>query len=234
VVQRTSATGRQIRNKILSSIPEDEFRLLQPHLEFCALQHHSILYEPHRDIVQDAYFQNAGMVALVVATQDGQTVEVGVVGNEGMVGMPSLVGVRKSPAHAIVQIGSEGFRVKMSLLQATLKSAPRLQEMLNRYAVLQGLQAAQTAACNRWHSVEQRLARWLLVSRDKAASSSLPITHDFLATMLGTDRPSVSLAAAILQKKKAIEYSRGAVMILNRKKLQSAACECYEIIQEFM
>ena len=119
-------------------------------------------------------------------------------------------------------------------LHSVLKSAPRLQEMLNRYAILRGLQIAQTAACNRLHNVEQRLARWLLITQDRAGSSVLPITHDFLAGMLGTDRPSVSLAAAILQKKKMIEYQRGAVKILNRKKLEGAACECYKIIQQLV
>jgi CRP-like cAMP-binding protein len=190
--------------------------------------------DANRGPQEQAYFPNTGMVALVVATEDGQTVEVAMVGNEGMVGTASLAGVRKSPLRAIVQISSEGFRVKLSALQTILKSAPHLREMLNRYAVVQGLQVAQTAACNRLHNVEQRLARWLLMTQDRFDSNVLPITHDFLATMLGTDRPSVSLAAGILQKKQAIEYTRGTVKILNRKKLEVAACECYGIIQQFL
>jgi CRP-like cAMP-binding protein len=104
---------------------------------------------------------------------------------------------------------------------------------LSRYAVVQGIQVAQTAACNRLHDLEQRLARWLLMAQDRVASASLFITHDFLATMLGTDRPSVSLAAGVLQKKRNIEYSRGAVKILNRRKLENSACECYAVIQQF-
>jgi CRP-like cAMP-binding protein len=190
--------------------------------------------DANRGPQEQAYFPNTGMVALVVATEDGQTVEVAMVGNEGMVGTASLAGVRKSPLRAIVQISSEGFRVKLSALQTILKSAPHLREMLNRYAVVQGLQVAQTAACNRLHNVEQRLARWLLMTQDRFDSNVLPITLDFLATMLGTDRPSVSLAAGILQKKQAIEYTRGTVKILNRKKLEAAACECYGIIQQFL
>jgi CRP-like cAMP-binding protein len=105
--------------------------------------------------------------------------------------------------------------------------------MLSRYAVVQGMQVAQTAACNRLHDVEQRLARWLLMVQDRVNSESLPITHDFLATMLGTDRPSVSVAAGVLQKKKLIEYTRGAVKIVNRKKLEDSACECYEVIRQY-
>jgi CRP-like cAMP-binding protein len=118
-------------------------------------------------------------------------------------------------------------------LQNTLESAPRLQEILSRYAAIRGMQVAQTAACNRLHDIEQRLARWLLMTQDRVDSESLPITHDFLATMLGTDRPTVSLAAGVLQKKKIIEYMRGAVKIVNRKKLEASVCECYEVIRQY-
>ena len=105
--------------------------------------------------------------------------------------------------------------------------------MLSRYAVVRGMQVAQTAACNRLHDIEQRLARWLLMTQDRVDSGSLPITHDFLATMLGTDRPSVSLAAGVLQRKRLIEYARGSVKIVNRKKLEDAACECFKVIQHY-
>jgi CRP-like cAMP-binding protein len=105
--------------------------------------------------------------------------------------------------------------------------------MLHRYAAIRGMQVAQTAACNRLHDVKQRLARWLLMTQDRVDSGSLPITHDFLATMLGTDRPSVSLAAGVLQRKGLIEYTRGAVKIMNRKKLEDSACECYGIIRQY-
>jgi CRP-like cAMP-binding protein len=118
-------------------------------------------------------------------------------------------------------------------LQNTLASAPHLQLMLTRYAAIQGMQVAQTAACNRLHDIGQRLARWLLMTQDRVDSGSLPITHDFLATMLGTDRPTVSMAAAVLQRKKLIAYTRGAVKIVNRKKLENSACECYGAIQQY-
>src|SRR5208337_3407595 len=118
-------------------------------------------------------------------------------------------------------------------LQKTLESAPHLQLMLSRYAAIRSMQVAQTAACKRLHDIEQRLARWLLMTQDRVDSGSLPITHDFLATMLGTDRPSVSLAAGVLQKKKLIEYTRGAVKIINRKQLEESACECYGITQQY-
>jgi len=114
-----------------------------------------------------------------------------------------------------------------------LESTPHLRMMLNRYAAIRGMQVAQTAACNRLHEIKQRLARWLLMTQDRVDSGALPITHDFLATMLGTDRPSVSLAAGVLQKKGLIAYTRGAVKIVNRKKLEAFACECYAVIRQY-
>src|SRR6202043_79095 len=165
--------------------------------------------------------------------QDGRTAEAGVVGNEGFTGTPAAVGLSTSPLQAVVQITGDGFRVEVEVLQAALDSTPHLQLLLSRYAIVQGMQVAQTAACNRLHDIRQRLARWLLMTQDRVDSESLPITHDFLATMLGTDRPSVTLAAGVLQKKKLIEYTRGAVKIVNRKKLEDSACECYRITQQY-
>jgi CRP-like cAMP-binding protein len=196
------------------------------------LPRHSILHEPSEKL-NFAYFPNAGLISLVVAMEDGKTVEAAVVGNEGAAGIPSAVSLTRSPLREVVQIAGEGIRVKVSTLQDVLKSAPEFQMMLSRYAVIQGIQVAQTAACNRLHDVEQRLARWLLMAQDRVDGGSILITHDFLATMLGTDRPSVSLAAGVLQRKKNIEYSRGAVKILSRKKLEGSACECYGVIQQF-
>jgi CRP-like cAMP-binding protein len=133
----------------------------------------------------------------------------------------------------VVQITGDGFRVEVAAFQNTLESNSHLRLLLSRYAVVQGMQVAQTAACNRLHDIKQRLARWLLMTQDRVDSESLPITHDFLATMLGTDRPSVSVAAGALQKKKLIRYTRGAVRIVNRKKLEDSACECYGITQQY-
>ena len=143
--------------------------------------------------------------------KDGKTAEAGIVGNEGFTGTPAAVGLSRSPLQAVVQITGDGFRVEVAALQNILESAPALRLMLSRYAVVQGMQVAQTAACNRLHDIKQRLARWLLITQDRVDAESLPITHDFLATMLGTDRPSVSVAAGILQSEELIEYTRGAV-----------------------
>jgi CRP-like cAMP-binding protein len=133
----------------------------------------------------------------------------------------------------VVQITGDGFRIQVEALQAVLKSAPHLQMMLSRYAAIRGMQVAQTAACNRLHDIGQRLARWLLMTQDRVDSGSLPITHDFLATMLGTDRSTVSLSAGVLQRDGHIEYTRGAVKIVNRKSLEDSACECYGVIRQY-
>jgi hypothetical protein len=160
-------------------------------------------------------------------------VEVGVLGNEGFTPIAVSAGLRSVPHQAIMQVSGDGFRMPASVMEPALASNPKLQTALNRYAALHGMQVAQTAGCNRLHDLEQRLSRWLLLTQDRVGSGLLKITHDFLAMMLGTDRPSVSLAAGALQKKKIIEYSHGAVKVLNRKKLESTACECYSTIQQF-
>ncbi len=206
--------------------------MIRPHLEFLSMPHHMSLYEPGQPL-EFVHFPNAGMVSLVIATEDGKTVEVGEVGREGFSGMQAAVGIKSSQVREIVQIAGDGFRVKVSALQSVLQSAPGLQRILTRYAVIQGMQFAQTAACNRLHNIEQRLARWLLITQDRVDSPTLAITHDFLATMLGTDRPTVSLAAGILQDKRIIDYTRGEVRILNRTKLEECTCECYGVIQQY-
>jgi CRP-like cAMP-binding protein len=165
--------------------------------------------------------------------KDGRTAEAGIVGNEGFTGTLAAVGLRSSPLQAVVQISGDGFRVEAGALQNVLESAPHLQMMLGRYAAIRGMQVAQTAACNRLHDIEQRLARWLLMTQDRVDAGSLPITHDFLATMLGTDRSTVSLSAGVLQRDGHIEYTRGAVKIVNRKSLEDSACECYGVIRQY-
>lgn len=230
--ERTNGEGKPIGNRILLSLPEAEYQAIRPSLSFIYMPHHASLHEPGERI-EFAYFPNRGLVSLVVAMREGKTVEVGVVGNEGLVGTPGAVGLNRSPHRAVVQIAGDGLRIRIEALRRLLPSVPQLQFMASRHAVIQGMQAAQSAACNRLHGIEQRLARWLLIMQDRMDEGMLRITHDFLATMLGTDRPSVSLAAGILQRKGTIEYTRGAVRILNRKKLEECACECYGVIQQF-
>ena len=229
--ERTNAAGKPVSNKILLALPEREYLSVRGHLQFLELPHHRILHEPN-DSLHFVYFPNGGLVSLVIVMESGETVEAGIVGKEGIAGIPSAVGLRRNPFREVVQIAGDGFKIKVDVLQDILRSSPQFQMKLSRYTALHCLQVSQTAACNRLHGAGQRLARWLLMAQDRVDSGVLPITHDFLATMLGTDRPTITLAAGVLQKKKLIEYPRGAVRILNRGKLERSACECYGIIQQ--
>jgi CRP-like cAMP-binding protein len=229
--ERTNAAGKPVGNVILLSISDSEYGLFRPHLDYVELPDHLVLHEAGAKL-DFAYFPNRGLISFVVAMEDGKTAEAGVVGNEGFAGIPAAVGLSRSPLQAVVQISGDGFRVEVEALRKTLESAPHLQLLLSRFAVVQGMQVAQTAACNRLHEIEQRLARWLLMAQDRVDSGVLPITHDFLATMLGTNRSSVSLAAATLRRKNLIRYTPGAVTIVNRKKLEALSCECYGIMQQ--
>lgn len=230
--ERTSQEGKSIRNRILLSLPDEEFESLRPFLTFETLSRDMSLHEPGSRL-EFVRFPNHGLVSIVVATREGKTVEVGVVGSEGLVGVAAIAGLNRSPHHAIVQVAGDALRAPVGDVQRALPSSPTLQHSLSLQAIIQGMLAAQSAACNRLHSVEQRLARWLLIMQDRVDHAFLRFTHDFLAAMLGTDRPSVSLAAGILQKKGTIEYTRGTVRIINRKRLEETACECYAVMQQF-
>jgi CRP-like cAMP-binding protein len=230
--ERTTSAGKSVSNIILLSISDRDYDVLRPDLEDVDLPNHLVLHEAGGKL-EFAYFPNRGLISLVVVMKDGRCAEAGIVGREGFAGTPAIVGLSRSPLQAVVQITGDGSRVEVGALQKTLESTPHLQSLLSRYAVVQGMQVAQTAACNRLHDIKQRLARWLLMTQDRMDSELLPITHDFLATMLGTDRPSVSVAAGILQKEQLIEYTRGAVKILNRNKLEECSCECYGITQQY-
>ena len=230
--QRTNPAGKPVSNLILLALSDSDYSALRPHLKYVSLPNHLVLHEVGENI-EFSYFLNRGLISLVVVMKDGKTAEAGIIGNEGFTGTLAAVGLNQSPLQAVVQISGDGFRVEAGALQNTLETAPHLQLMLSRYSVIRGMQVAQTAACNRLHDIEQRLARWLLMTQDRVDSGPLPITHDFLATMLGTDRSTVSLAAGVLQKKKLIEYTRGAVKIVNRKKLEDSTCECYGVIRQY-
>jgi len=230
--ERTNTAGKPVSNKLLLSTPDNEYRLMRPHLKYVDLPSHLSLHEPTQTI-EFVYFPNRGMVSQVVVTKDGRTVEIGVVGNEGYVGAGLAVGLSRSPVREIIQIAGDGFQMRGSDLERIMSSAPQLRMMLGKHSGLQAMQVAQTAACNRLHDIQQRLSRWLLMAQDRADSGVLAITHDFIATMMGTDRSTVSLVASVLQKKGIIDYVRGAVKIVNRRKLEKSACECYDVIQQF-
>jgi CRP-like cAMP-binding protein len=221
-----------IQNEILVSMIDSEFRLIRSHLEHVELPSHRSLCEPD-ELFQFVYFPNAGLISIVVVLSNGKTVEAGLIGKEGIVGLPAVAGRKRSPLREVVQISGKGLRIRIGRLRNVLESARMLDGTLKRYASVFGMQVAQTAACNRLHDTDRRLARWLLMALDRVDSGLLRITHDFLATMLGTDRSSVSLAAGELQKMGIIKYSRGVIKILDRQKLETVACECYRVIRDF-
>jgi CRP-like cAMP-binding protein len=229
---RTGRDGKSVRNLMLLTVPEDEFALLRPLLEPVALPRYKVLYDQGQKI-EHAYFLNAGMISLVVIANDGRSVEVGISGREGVVGLPLAFGVEDAPTRAIVQMPGAGLRITSESLKENLTECPALRALTERYVLTQQMQVAQTAACNRLHDMEQRLARWLLMCQDTTDSGFLPLTHEFMAQMLGTGRPTVTIAAGVLERAGLIENTRGSVKILNRKRLEDAACECYGAIQSF-
>jgi CRP-like cAMP-binding protein len=229
---RTDRDGKAIKNGILLTIPEDEFLAIRPLLEHLEMPQYEIFYDQGRKI-DYAYFPNQGMVSLVVIVNDGRSVEVGITGNEGVVGAPLAFGFESAPMRAIMQVPGNGLRISSAALEALFKSATHLKSAIEQSVMRQQLQVAQLAACNRLHDMDQRLARWLLMCQDRIHSEDIPLTHDFLAQMLGSGRPTVTIAAGVLERAGLIANTRGIVKILNRKRLEDAACECYRVIQDF-
>ena len=186
--QRTGPQGHLVANNLLLSLPDHEFEQARPALEFLDLPDHLKLHEPGQN-VQYAYFPNRGMISLVVVTEDGRTVEVGVVGREGFAGAALAVGLRTSSVREVVQIAGDGFRIGASAVEGLMRDAPEMRLTMGRYAVVLGMQISQTAACNRLHSIEQRLARWLLVTRDRV-ESAIPADHARFPGHHAGDRPA--------------------------------------------
>jgi|SRR5580704_4902873 CRP-like cAMP-binding protein len=229
---RSDAAGKAVSNVILLSLPDEEYNLLRPYLEPVELPQYEVLHEPGEKL-DFAYFLNDGMTSIVALSRDGRSVEVGITGKEGMVGMALTVGLQRGTFRAIMQMSGRGMRMRSDVFQDVLGCASTLRAELSRFALMQGMQVAQLAACNRLHEIEQRLSRWLLMCQDRVDSNLLPLTQEFLAQMLGTGRSSVSLAAGALENAGLIESSRGTLKILNRKSLEEVACECYGVIQHF-
>lgn len=229
---RTDRDGKIIKNRILLTIPEDEFIAVRPVLEPLEMPQYKIFYEQGTKI-EHAYFPHEGMVSLVVLVNDGRSVEVGITGNDGIVGAPLAFGFESAPMRAIMQVAGKGLRIPSTLLEDLFSSAPNLKYQIEHFVMLQQLQVAQLAACNRLHDMDQRLARWLLMCQDRVDSENIPLTHEFLAQMLGSGRPTVTIAAGVLERAGLISNTRGSVKILNRKRLEDAACECYRVIQNY-
>jgi len=215
-----------VHNTILLGLTRKECDSVLSRLDFVELPTHTVLNEMSQPI-KFAYFINSGLASILNVLSHGKSVEVGLTGKEGFVGLPLLVGFATSPTQAVMQIAGTAYRLSADDIVDMLRRSPQLERSLNRYSQELALQVTQVAACNRLHEVEQRLARWLLMSQDRVGTSTFSLTQQFLAHMLGTRRASVTVAAGILQKSGLITYKRGEVRIRNRGRLEKAACECY-------
>jgi len=221
--------GNHIHNEILIGLPPREREMLLSKLEVVRLKVHHVLHEPG-DTLKSAYFCNTGLISILSVFPDGKSVEVGLVGKEGFVGLPLVAGFRTAPTRAIAQIDATAFRIDGDALTAILRQCPNLERRLQEFSQIMAVQVTQIAACNRLHEVNERLARWLLMSADRVGSELLPLTQEFLAQMLGTRRSSVTVAAGMLEKAGLITHNRGHVEIINRPKLEEASCDCYGIM----
>ena len=226
VASRPSAT-----NLVLAALPHKEYqRLLTGLLEPVNLSYGQVLYEPAGRI-RHVYFPTDCLVSLLTAVDKHRTLEVGMVGNEGMVGMPMVLGIGNSAVRALVQGSGTAMRMTTARFRAEFTKNLPLQRALFHYTHLLMAQVSQTAACNRFHAAEARLARWLLMTGDRLHANEFRLTHEFLAHMLGVRRVGVTKAASVLERKKLIDYSRGNIRILDRKRLEAAACTCYRIVK---
>ena len=216
------------RNRLLGALSEEDLDQILPSLESVPLVDGMPIYEPNEPI-SHVYFPISGVISLVSEMREG-TVEVGTIGREGMTGLPLVLHARTMPSRAFVQVPGHAYRMRGMDLVTILREAPRIERLVYRYIMALFDQAAQHAACNRLHDLEERCARWLLMTHDRVDGDVLPLKQQFLAEMLGVHRPAVTIAAGALQKAGVIRYTRGKVTVLDRAALEEASCECYGII----
>ena len=217
-------------NSLLAALPRKAYQSLSSRLEPVTLKFGDVLYEPSEEI-QQVYFPIDCMVSLLALAEGHLALEVGLVGREGMLGIPVALGVKHSPVRALVQGSGSALRMKSARFVIELANKPSFQIAVHRYAHDLMVQVTQTAACNRFHNVESRLARWLLMTRDRLGSSQFRLTQEMLSNMLGVLRVAVTNAAGVLQKRKLIRYSRGEIRILDTQALEAIACGCYQIVK---
>jgi CRP-like cAMP-binding protein len=226
-----SIHGHPAHNEILRGLPDKQREIVLSSLEFVELPTQLLLNEISEPI-KYGYFLNGGLASVLNVMADGKSVEVGITGKEGFIGLPLLVGFKTSPTRTMMQVAGAGFRITSKDMGPIMRECPELEKRLHRYSQEFALQSIQLAACNRLHKVEARLARWLLMSQDRVDSPGFQLTQESLANMLGTRRASVTTAAGILQKAGLITYKRARVEIKKRAALEKAACECYSAIVE--
>jgi CRP-like cAMP-binding protein len=217
-------------NRVLESIPAKEFERLRSQLELVTLEFGQVLYQPG-GAIRHVYFPIDSLISLLTAIDKRRTLEVGMVGNEGMAGMPFVLGIDVSDVRALVQGGGNAWRIASAPFRVEFARNRPLQHALYRYTYALMAQISQTAGCNRFHSSQSRLARWLLMTRDRVNSDEFYLTHEFLAHMLGVRREGVTEAANALRRRRLIAYSRGTIQILDVTRLMAACCSCYQTVR---
>jgi CRP-like cAMP-binding protein len=217
-------------NRLLRALPAAELDRLCPHLEPVSMPLGQVLYESGSEL-RHVFFPTTSIVSLLYVMQDGASAEIAVVGNEGMIGVALFMGGETTPSRAVVQSAGRAFRLKGQLLKSEFHRAADLQDLLLRYTQAQLTQMAQTAVCNRHHTVDQQLCRWLLLSLDRLPTNELVMTQELIANMLGVRREGVTEAAGKLQSMGIIEYRRGRISVLDRERMEEQTCECYRVVK---
>jgi CRP-like cAMP-binding protein len=215
-------------NRILAALPRDDYQRMLPGLKHVSLKLGEVLYEAD-EAIRYVYFPIKSVASFIWKTEDGATIEVGMVGNEGMAGIPVISGIKRLPYQTIMQGADGAMKMKTAALMAEFNRYGALHDLLLQYMHGLFMQVARTAICNRIHPIQQRLCRWLLMIRDRTSSDDLNLTHKFIGSMLGARRTDVTIAAGVLQKAGLIRYSRGQVTVLDARGLVISACDCYRI-----
>jgi len=227
----TGDSNDPLQNHLLRALPALEAERLLPHLEFVPMPLGNVLYESGSQL-RYVYFPTTSIISLLYVMEDGASAEIAVVGNEGMVGVALFMGGETTPSRAVVQSAGHAYRLKGQILKEEFRRAAGLQHLLLRYTQALLTQMAQTAVCNRHHSVDQQLCRWLLLSLDRLPTNKLTMTQELIANMLGVRREGVTEAAGKLQAAGLINYSRGHITVLDRPRLEVQACECYQVVKK--
>jgi len=219
------------KNYLLAALPKDEFARVKSRLELVSCKLGEVLYESG-DKMDYAYFPTTAIISMLYMMENGATAEIGVVGNDGLIGNALFMGGDTTTSRAIIQSAGDTFKMKAKDVKAEFALGGMFQQMLLRYTQALMTQISQTAVCNRLHSLEQQLCRWLLLSHDRLDSDNLVMTHDLISNMLGVRREGVTLAAQKLAKRKLIKNVRGTISIIDRQGLEEAVCECYQVVND--
>jgi CRP-like cAMP-binding protein len=230
-MSRLVKTNDPVENRLLAALPREEYERLRPHLERVSFDLGEVVYESGEHL-EHVYFPTTAIISLLYLMEDGSSAEMGLAGNEGVVGIALFMGGGTMPNRAVVQSAGGAVRLKAKALQSEFALGSKFQYLLLRYTQALITQISQTAVCNRLHTVEQQLSRWLLLSHDRVQADELIMTQELIADMLGVRREGVTVAAGRLQDAGAISYVRGHIQILDRQKLEAIACECYKVVKD--